>query len=101
MRLHQLNVGHEKNVRLWRNNVGVFFTKDDRPVRTGLCNGSADLIGFESITVTPAMIGKKIAVFRADEVKVKNRPLSPDQKLWLKMCADNGAIVNVIREEDV
>lgn len=118
MRLHQLNLGKHTNIRSWRNNVGLFYSKrishpscrcglsinlDNYlvPVRAGLCAGSADLIGFESITITPAMIGKKVAVFRADEIKYKNNPLSPAQKLWHKMCQDHGAIVNVIREEDV
>lgn len=113
MRQHQLNLGRNKNIRAWRNNVGLFYAKrtdktcpfnlDDylTPVRTGLCPGSADLIGFESITITPAMIGKKVAVFRADEVKHKNGRVTDNQRAWLAMCEEHGAIVNVIREDDV
>lgn len=31
--------------RLWRNNVGLFYTKDGRLVRCGLCKDSPDLVG--------------------------------------------------------
>lgn len=31
--------------RIWRNNVGLFYTKMGIPVKCGLCNGSSDLIG--------------------------------------------------------
>jgi hypothetical protein len=31
--------------RLWRNNVGLFYTKYGTPTRCGLCKGSSDLIG--------------------------------------------------------
>lgn len=118
MRLHQLNLGKNPNIRAWRNNVGLFYAKRSshpkcmcgrhlnldeylEPVRTGLCPGSADLIGFESITITPAMIGKKIAVFRADEVKYKKNRLSPLQNQWLQVCKEAGAITNIITEDDL
>ena len=42
-----------------------------RQIKYGLCNGSSDLIGWTPITITPDMIGKKIAVFTAIEVKKK------------------------------
>lgn len=100
MRRHQLKVCKNKNVRLWRNNVGVFYTKDGRMIRTGLCVGSADLIGFESIVITKEMVGFKVAIFRADEVKFRSS-VSEVQKQWLSMCKGMGAIVNVIREDDL
>lgn len=63
---------------LWRNNSGVL--KDERgvPVRFGLCNESkavndkcksSDLIGIRRVEVTPDMIGRKLGVFYAREVK--------------------------------
>lgn len=32
--------------RLFRNNVGLFYTKIGTPVRCGLCPGGSDLVGF-------------------------------------------------------
>lgn len=66
------------NVQLMRNNSGALEDKTGRLVRYGLGNvskthsdkiKSSDLIGFRTITVTPDMVGKKIAVFTAVEVK--------------------------------
>lgn len=67
------------HMRLLRNNRGAF--KDDRGnfVRFGLGNEStkdkdflsSDLIGITVVEITPEMVGKKIGVFTAVEVKPK------------------------------
>ena len=43
--------------------------KNCRRVSYGLCKGSSDLIGWTPITITEDMVGKKIAIFTAIEVK--------------------------------
>jgi hypothetical protein len=67
-----------KGVRLWRNNVGVLENRDGRPVRYGLANDtkalnkelkSGDLIGWRSVTITPDMVGVRIAQFVSRECK--------------------------------
>lgn len=56
--------------RLFRNNRGLFYTKDGRRVKAGLdAEGSSDLIGFVPVTITPDMVGKQVAVFLAVETK--------------------------------
>lgn len=64
--------------RLFRNNTGVLTNRAGTPVRYGLCNDtpqlnkemkSSDLIGFKPVTVTPEMVGTKIAKFVAWECK--------------------------------
>ncbi|AUR82768.1 hypothetical protein NVP1271B_70 [Vibrio phage 1.271.B._10N.286.54.B4] len=63
---------------LWRNNVGATQTPDGRMIRYGLCNESkklnqrfksSDLIGGTPVTVTPDMVGKRVMIFTAVEVK--------------------------------
>lgn len=80
------------NVQLMRNNSGALEDKTGRLVRYGLGNvskthsdkiKSSDLIGFRTITVTPDMVGKKIAVFTAVEVK------KPDWKLKFTSNLEN------------
>tara|TARA_R100000734_G_scaffold18601_1_gene15848 strand:+ start:11880 stop:12242 length:363 start_codon:yes stop_codon:yes gene_type:complete len=61
------------DVRLFRNNTGALLDMKGRLVKFGLCKGSSDLIGFKSITITPDMVGSKIAVFSAIEVKDKGK----------------------------
>ena len=58
-------------LRLLRNNRGMFKTLDGkRMVRAGLeAEGASDLVGIKTITVTQEMVGKKIGVFLAVEVK--------------------------------
>jgi hypothetical protein len=60
-------------VRLFRNNTGTLRDANGRPVQFGLCKGSADLIGWKRVTVTPEMVGSIVAVFTSIEVKTRNR----------------------------
>jgi len=56
--------------RLWRNNRGMFYTMSGEKTRAGLsADGSSDLIGYATVTITPEMVGKEIAVFLAGEGK--------------------------------
>jgi hypothetical protein len=85
--------------KLWRNNVGVLIDKTGRPVRFGLANESkrlneelksSDLIGWKSVTVTPEMVGQKLAVFVSRECKrpgwtYRGDPHEAAQKTWLDM----------------
>lgn len=56
-------------VRLFRNNVGMLEDKFGNKVRYGLAPGSSDLIGWKPMLITPEMVGRKVAVFVAVEVK--------------------------------
>ena len=62
----------------WRNNVGACVDEKGNHVRYGLANTSrqmnrviksSDLIGYETVEITPDMIGKKVAIFTAFEIK--------------------------------
>ena len=73
----EIQAAHNRgNTRLFRNNVGKLRTPSGGFVSFGLgCSGgrmlpgTSDLIGWESVEITPAMVGKRIAVFVAVEVK--------------------------------
>lgn len=78
--------------RVFRNNVGLFETKDGRKVRTGLCVGSSDLIGWTPMVVTPEMVGKRVAVFTSVEVKTKNTKTTPVQHAWIQAVNTAGGI---------
>lgn len=74
---------------LQRNNSGSLPGLDGRPVRFGLGNTSkrqndaiksSDLIGITTITITPDMVGRKIGVFTAVEVKKPDWKRSPTDK---------------------
>ena len=55
--------------RAFRNNNGVLRDREGSYVSYGMGNGTSDLIGFTSIKITPEMVGKRVAIFTAMEVK--------------------------------
>ena len=84
-------------VRLWRNNTGVLRDQHGRPVTFGLAKGSSDLIGYRTVTVTPDMVGQRIAVFASLEVKTATGRVSAEQQQWLEVVAAAGGIAGVVR----
>jgi len=55
-------------------------------------DGGSDLIGYRIITVTPEMVGTRIAVFCAIEAKVKGGRVSVEQTRFLDAVKNNGGI---------
>ena len=83
--------------RLFRNNTGTLRDINGRPVSFGLCKGSADLIGWRSVTITPEMVGQQIAVFTSIEVKSSSGRVKPEQQQWLNAVQAAGGIAGVAR----
>ena len=63
----------------------------------GLCKGSADLIGWKQVTVTPEMVGQQVAVFTSIEVKTPTGRIRPEQQQWLDTVQAAGGIAGVAR----
>jgi hypothetical protein len=94
----RLAVGTHPDARLFRNQVGQLpDPRTGRPVQFGLARGSADLIGWRTITVTPEMVGRRIAVFTSIEVKTTTGRLTPAQHAWLGVVRGAGGIAGVAR----
>jgi hypothetical protein len=68
-----------------------------RPVQFGLARGSADLIGYRTITITPEMVGQQVAVFASIEVKTPTGRIRPEQQAWLDTIQAAGGIAGVAR----
>jgi hypothetical protein len=83
--------------RLFRNNTGTLRDINGRPVSFGLCKGSADLIGWTTLTITPQMVGQQIAVFTSIEVKAATGRIRPEQQQWLNAVQAAGGIAGVAR----
>jgi hypothetical protein len=82
--------------RLWRNNVGALRDQRGQLVRYGLCPGSSDLIGYRTITITPDMVGQRVAVFAAVEVKDAGRP-TDQQQAFITLINQAGGLSGVAR----
>jgi hypothetical protein len=84
--------------RLFRNNTGTLRDQHGRPVSFGLCKGSADLIGYRTVTITPEMVGQQVAVFASIEVKTPTGGrIRPDQRAWMETVQSAGGIAGVAR----
>lgn len=83
--------------RLWRNNSGMLFDAFGRPVRFGLCTGSSDLVGYKSVTITPDMVGQRVAVFAALEGKAKRGRVTNEQAAFIRHIQEAGGIAGIFR----
>lgn len=117
MRLIMLAVG-KAGVRVFRNNTGqawqgserVFYEEngrrvlkmyDPRPIDAGLVEGSSDLIGWTTVTVTPEMVGQKLAIFTAIEVKKNIKSVvSAKQLNFLTVIKNAGGIAGLARDPE-
>lgn len=94
----RLALGTRSDLRLFRNQVGQLpDPRTGRPVQFGLARGSADLIGWRTITVTPDMVGRRVAVFTSIEVKTPTGRLTPAQHAWLGAVHKAGGVAGVAR----
>ena len=82
---------------MFRNNTGTLKDANGRPVSFGLCKGSADLIGWRTVTITPEMVGQQVAVFTSIEVKTATGRVRPEQQQWLNAVQAAGGIAAVAR----
>jgi len=94
----RLAVGSRSDLRLFRNSVGSLpDPRTGRLVTFGLARGSADLIGWRTVTVTPEMVGQRLAVFTSIEVKTPTGRLRPEQQAWLGVVRSAGGVAGVVR----
>jgi hypothetical protein len=84
--------------RLWRNNVGQFQDARGNWIRYGIANpGGSDLIGWNSVTITPDMVGRRVAIFAALEVKSKTGRIRAEQQAFVDNVKKSGGIAGVVR----
>jgi hypothetical protein len=94
----RLALGSRTDLRLFRNQVGQLpDPRTGRPVQFGLARGSADLIGWRTITVTPEMVGQQLAVFTSIEVKTERGHVRPEQHAWQRTVSAAGGIAGIAR----
>lgn len=91
-RVFRNNVGQAWIGKVLRRTADTITIADPRPLHAGLCPGSSDLIGWRSITITPDMVGKTVAVFAAVEAKTRAGRLSADQSNFLRFVHDAGGV---------
>lgn len=94
----RLALGSRSDLRIFRNQVGSLpDPRTGRLVTFGLARGSADLIGWRTVTIGPEHIGLRMAVFTSIEVKTPTGRVRPEQQAWLSTVNDAGGIAGVAR----
>lgn len=96
----RLALGKHPGIRCFRNNVGAFKAPDGRVIRYGLITGSGDLIGWKTVTITPDMVGQRIAQFMSIEVKTPKGTVRPEQVTWAENVRKAGGIAVIARSVD-
>lgn len=74
--------------------------RDARPIEMGLITGSSDLIGWHTITITPEMVGRRVAVFTSMEVKTPTGDVSDAQENFVDRVCEAGGIAGITRSEE-
>lgn len=81
-RRHKINAGMAYQGELVKDKNGQVVIprrlKNLRDIKLGPKNWP-DLWGFDSIVITPDMVGQRVAVFAVDEIKAKDDTFSPKQ----------------------
>ena len=97
----RLALGTNPDARIFRNQVGSLpDPRTGRLVTFGLVRGSADLIGWRTVTITQAMVGTRLAIFTSIEVKTPTGRIRPEQQAWLEAVTHAGGIAGIARSVD-
>lgn len=120
-KLIMLGVSQLRGTTIFRNNVGMGWIgrskristpttlklspgdvviQSGRPLHAGLCEGSSDLVGWTEKTITPEMVGKKVAVFTAIEVKTDSGRASAAQLNFVSRVRQAGGIAGIARNPE-
>lgn len=94
------NVGSAWIGEAQRVNYSDVLIKNARPFSTGLPVGFSDLFGVVDVEITPDMVGQKVGVFFALEVKAPNGRTSAKQEAFLKAVKTFGGRAGVARSAE-
>ena len=87
---NEIRIALSPYAHVFRANVGMFYTKDGRPIQTGLPKGFSDLFGFRKSD------GKMFFL----EVKTEKGKTSEYQKKFLKEMSKYNVITGIVRSID-
>ena len=79
-------------------NPGDMVIRKARPFHAGFPKGSADLIGWTKIQITPNMVGREVAVFTAVEAKTENVRATKEQTAFINTVNQAGGIAMIARK---
>jgi len=90
----RINAGSFWAGEIISNKDNMMLLKNPRKIQ-GAPEGTSDIIGVTSVIVTPQMVGSRVGVFTAIEVKKPGENPKANQKNFLSRMRDMGAIAGV------
>jgi hypothetical protein len=92
-------------LRLFSNPRGTAWHSSDNfkiPISYGLAPGnkdlaSSDFIGWRTMTITPNMVGHKIAQFVSVEAKAPGKKAAEAQLNWLSLVQKSGGLIGLVQ----
>jgi hypothetical protein len=97
-RLFAINAGMGWQGKVIRHDGNLLVLSNPRPLHAAPA-GWPDLAGWETIKITPEMVGQEIAVFVAEEIKAGDDKLSEEQSDFGKLLEKMGGIFRVISDK--
>lgn len=97
-RLFRINAGMGYTGSSCKKTGNVMFIKNPFPLRAAP-EGWHDICGWETVEITPEMVGQKIARFKFVEVKMTGK-LSRLQNKFKELLESMGGIVEIITKKD-
>lgn len=94
---------YSKYGRLFKLDNGLAYHKVGKeyiPFQYGPGAGVSDLVGFTEVEITEDMIGMKVPVFTAFEVKTKTGRASELQKNFIAMVKSYNGIAGIVKTEE-
>ena len=79
---------------------GDVLVRHAQLVEFGLTDGASDLIGLTQVVVTPAMVGQRLAVFTALEVKDFRGRASEAQTNFVRFVREFGGRAGIVRSPE-
>jgi len=70
-----------------------------RPFHAGLFKGSSDLIGWNTVEITEEMVGSRVAIFTAVEIKTKGVKVTEEQTRFINIVNNSGGIAGIVYNE--
>jgi hypothetical protein len=92
--------GEFPDARLFRNNNGRLKDIYGNYVTYGLGKGTSDTIGFKPVVVTPELLGARLAVFCAIEVKNARGRATDAQRDFIELVNRSGGLAGIARSFD-
>lgn len=83
-----------------RKTADTLTLRNPRPLHAGLCVGSSDCIGWTPVVITPEMVGARVALFTAIEVKTGRVPTTQQQRDFIAAVLKDGGIAGVVHSTD-